>query len=250
MPIFNDRTMETSKIRGTNYGFSARRVSDLGACEYTLVGVAADVSGSVAPFLGEIEACVAQVVEACRKSPRADNLMLRLVAFASTLDEVHGFKPLTECNPADYSGALARAGVGGTTALYDATHNGVEALRSYAETLNRSDFDVNGIVFVITDGCDNHSTLTAAEVKKAMADAVRGEDLESVVSVLVGVNIQDRTVSKALLDFSARAGFTQYVEIANADAGTLARLARFVSRSVSSQSQSLGSGQASPALTF
>jgi hypothetical protein len=39
--------------------------------------------------------------------------MLRLVAFASRLEEIHGFKPLSECNPADYVGVMAQAGVGG-----------------------------------------------------------------------------------------------------------------------------------------
>jgi uncharacterized protein YegL len=208
------------------------------------------VSGSVGPFLGEIEACVKEVVEACRRSPRADNLMLRLVAFASRLEEVHGFKPLAECNPTDYGAALAKAGVGGMTALFDASHNNVEAIRSYGATLTRNDFDVNAIVFVITDGCDNHSSLTGGEVKKAVDAAIQGEDLESLQSVLVGVNISDPAVSQALLDFSGRAGFTQYVEIGDANAKTLAKLARFVSRSISSQSQSLGSGQASPSLTF
>lgn len=46
------------------------------------------------------------------------------------------------------------------------------------------------------------------------------------------------------------AGFTQYVEVDNATDAKLAKLADFVSRSVSSQSQALGSGGPSKALTF
>ena len=51
-------------------------------------------------------------------------------------------------------------------------------------------------------------------------------------------------------DFKTDVGFTQYVEIANADAKTLSKLADFVSRSISAQSKSLGAGGGSASLTF
>jgi len=70
------------------------------------------------------------------------------------------------------------------------------------------------------------------------------------VSILIGVNITDSMVSQALNDFNTRAGFTQYVEIGNASKSTLAKLAQFVSKSISSQSQALGTGSASASLTF
>ena len=60
----------------------------------------------------------------------------------------------------------------------------------------------------------------------------------------------DQTLSRILTDFSKTAGFTQYVELGNANAATLAKLADFVSRSISSQSQSLGTGGPSQSLTF
>ena len=45
-------------------------------------------------------------------------------------------------------------------------------------------------------------------------------------------------------------GFTQYVAIADANATTIAKLGDFVSRSISSQSQALGTGGPSQSLTF
>jgi hypothetical protein len=50
--------------------------------------------------------------------------------------------------------------------------------------------------------------------------------------------------------FHQEAGFTQYVELDNADTKTLARLAEIVSRSISAQSQALGTGGASQPLVF
>ncbi len=245
MPLFND-DMDIHQIAGSHYGFSAERIDNLGAAEYTLVGIAADVSGSVAPFLNEIEDCIRAVVRACRHSPRSDNLMLRTTIFDNRLDELHGFKLLADCDPDAYSGALRS---GGATALYDAAHNLVESVDRYGKTLTDSDFTVNGIVFVITDGEDNHSSLSAGSVKKALASTVRNEDLESFISILVGVGIQDDDTSEYLEDFKKYAGFTQYIEIADTDEAALARLADFVSRSISAQSRSLGTG-ATPSLTF
>jgi uncharacterized protein YegL len=239
--------MEPHQITGTGYGFSATRISDLGSSEYTLVGITTDVSGSVSFFRAEEEKCLAEIVKACRRSPRADNLMLRLTVFDQKLDEIHGFKPLPDCNPDDYKSILRS---GGMTALYDAALNAVESVSQYGKDLTANDFSANGIVFVITDGCNNAGKMTTAAVKKAVEKAVSGESLESVITILVGVNITDPTVSQALQDFRTAVGFTQYVEIGNATEKSLAKLAAFVSRSISSQSQALGSGGPSQSLTF
>ena len=239
MPIINDDHLEQHAIPGTHYGFSAAGLGHLGASEYTLVALAADCSGSVASFRPEIEACIRAVAGACHHSPRADNLLLRVVAFDDALEEVHGFKPLGECNLDRYDGCLKS---GGSTALYDAAQNAIASVTRYGRTLVDHDFAANGIVFVITDGCDNASTLTPAEVKRALQEAVRGEHLESVASVLVGVNVQTGDVGRYLRAFARDAGFTRYVELGDADADTLAGLADFVSRSIALQSRALASG--------
>ncbi|MBV9926143.1 MAG: hypothetical protein JOZ96_14080 [Acidobacteria bacterium] len=247
MPILNDASLEQTALPNSHYGYSATRLEELGATEYTVVTVACDVSGSTAAFIFDMEAAIARVVQACKSSPRADNLLLRLVAFDDKLSEVHGFKLLENCNLADYGGVLR---AGGSTALYDAAENSVSSTTDYGRRLLAGDFSANGILFVITDGMDNASRLPARKVREALALAVRSEALESVVSVLIGVNVQDAQVSRALRQFHKEAGFTQYVELDKADAQTLARLAEFVSRSVSAQSQALGTGGASRPLVF
>ena len=108
----------------------------------------------------------------------------------------------------------------------------------------------HGIVFVITDGEDNASTLGVQHVRAALSRAVTSEAMESLVSVLIGVNVKDRRIGGYLQDFKNEAGFTQYVEIGSANAKTLAKLADFVSRSISAQSQALGTGGSSQTLGF
>lgn len=249
MPLFDD-TMPSQSIAGTRYEFSGARIEDLGATEYTLVVLVLDVSGSTAGLRRPMEDMIKAVLEACRKSPRADNLLLRLVKFDNHVEEIHGFKPLAECNPDDYDNCLGHGG--GTTALYDACYTSVMSAIQYAEQLTQQDFDVNGAVYVITDGCEypsNASTATPSMVEEALGAGVKEEKLESMVSVLIGLN-SSPSLDTQLATVKDGCGFSQYVAMGEATPQKLARLGSFVSRSVSSQSQALGSGGPSQSLSF
>lgn len=251
MPVMNDDNSEMqayNAVGGSRYGFSAKRIASLGASEYTLVDVAVDVSTSVAPFVDRIEACVLEVVKSCCLSPRADNLMLRVTAFNSTMVELHGYKPLSECNPDDYRGRFVASGM---TALFDTAQNVIAAQAQYARDLVSNDFSANGIIFIITDG-ENTSTpsLGIPAVKAALVAAMQGEALESLVTVLIGVNVNEPRMRQYHQDFQTQAGLTQYVPIDDASEKKLAKLAAFVSKSISMQSQALGTGGPSQALSF
>ena len=247
MPLLNDGSMEQQALPTGHYGYSATRLDDLAAAEYTLVTVVTDVSPSVGEFAAEMEAALREIVRACRFSPRADNLLFRLVTFSGRMEEAHGFKLLDQCQLDDYQGILR---IGSATALYDAAENAISAVASYGKQLTDADFSVNGILFVITDGEDNASTLGVKHVRDTLRRAVRTEALESLVSVLIGVNVRDRRIGAYLQDFKTEAGFTQYVELGCADAQTLARLTSFVSRSIAAQSRALGTSAASQGLGF
>ena len=236
MPKFNtDPNLETHALKTSHYGFSATRLEDLDSSEYTLVTIVQDDSSSVDSFRTEMEKTLAAIVEACRKSPRADNLMIRLCTFSNGMQEVHGFKRLSTIQPNDYGGIL---GTGGMTALCDATENAVRATTAYSKKLIENDFSVNGILFVITDG-----------IEKALGDATNQELIESLISILIGVNLNP-AADRYLQDFEKQVGFSKYVNIGDASASKLAKLGEFVSKSISSQSQSLGSGGSSQVLTF
>ena len=247
MPQLNDHSMAGQALPTGQYGFSATRIDSLGASEYTLVTIVTDVSPSVSGFVQEMENTLREIVTACKYSPRADNLMLRLVTFSGDMQETHGFKLLEQCRLDDYKGSLT---IGSATALYDAAENCITAMNVYGKQLTDADFGVNGIVFVITDGEDNASTLGVQNVREALERATQTESMRALVSILVGVNVQDGRIGSYLQDFKNEAGFTHYVEIGKASARALAKLADFVSRFISSQSQALGSGVTSQSLTF
>lgn len=241
MPRLNDENlMEEKSLPNTSFGYSATRIDELGATEYTLVDLVVDTSGSVNQFSGDMETTIKAVVNACKMSPRADNLMVRLTSFNDDMEELHGYKLLEHCNLGDYDGCLV---CGGLTALYDASENAILSQVDYARSLTESDFSVNSIVIVITDGLNNRGVVTVKGVGKALESAVKSEATESMVSILVGVSSAvHQDVSAELKAFQSGAGITQYVETKDADAKTLAKLAEFVSKSISAQSQSLGSG--------
>ena len=231
-------------VGGGAFNFSATKPETLGATEYTLVTVTVDVSGSVTYFAKELLDTVKSVVEACQKSPRAENLLLRLVSFNQDVMEVHGFVPLKDIKSSDYQALMC----GGGTALFDGVYDSIGATLSYGQKLIDQDFDVNAINFIITDGWDNSSAETPRTIKSLVDKAITGEELESILTILVGINVDD--CKGELEDFKNEANLSQFVDVGDATPQRLAKLASFASRSVSSQSQSLGTGGASQQLTF
>jgi uncharacterized protein YegL len=238
----NDASLTSGVVGG--FQFSAVRPETLGATEYTLVTLALDKTGSVIPFATDLFKVKKTVIDACLKSPRADYLLVRVLEFNTQVDEVHGFKPLSEIDPALYTTPTC----GGMTALRDATFASVSATNAYAKTLGEQDYLVNGIVFVCTDGGDNQSRTNTADVQAEIKKGVASEYLESLRTILIGVNTQ--ACAGLLQSFQQECGIEQYVDIAEATPQKLAKLAEFVSRSISAQSQSLGTGGPSQALTF
>jgi hypothetical protein len=245
-----DDNMQISQIPGPGtFQFSAVRPEQLGASEYTLVTIVVDETSSVYNFAKDLLKTVKSIVEACQKSPRAENLMIRLLSFNDTQREIHGFKPLSTINVNDYKPFKPK----GMTALYDATYAAVGATLMYAKTLTDQDFDVNGAIYIITDGMDNLSGTNPGMIADKIQKAENSDDIESMISVLVGLQAPgagNSDIAKYLEDFRQKANLTRYVDVGDATPGQLAKLAQFVSHSISSQSQALGSGMVSQPLTF
>jgi len=234
-----DESMQSHKIGGS-FTFSAARVERLGATEYTLVTVAVDETGSVQGFSDQLREMLVTAVESCKKSPRSDNLLVRVLTFSDRykngVNEIHGFKPLGEIDANSYPVIKP----GGSTPLYDACYSAIGSQNVYGKQLVDQDFSCNGIVFIITDGGENASVASAQMVADEAKKSISGEVLESMISVLIGIN--GSSCSQWLSEFQKDAGLTQYIDAGDATPRKLAKLAAFVSKSVSSQSQALGTG--------
>lgn len=246
----NSKKLDTELEQFTTasaYVFSAQPMDQLGAVEYTLIALVVDASGSVSNYAAQLEEAIGVVAEACQLSPRANNLMLRVTKFNQSLTEVHGFKLLGSVNKDDYKGVISPSG---STALIDSAYEGLEALGAYGKELAKNDYIANAILFIITDGEDNVSTLKAEDIKKLIESFRKTETLESVNTVLLGVTGGTKGLNQYLQDLSTKSGITQYEDIGSITPKSVAKLAAFISHSISSTSQALGSGGPSKPITF
>ena len=251
----NDDTM-SQLATASNYGFSAISLDDLESSEYTLASIEVDLSGSVHGFKDALEKCVSTTVKSCKDSPREENLLLRVVGFNTQLNEIHGFRLLSEIDPAEYDGTFHP---GGGTALFDAAQSAVEASDTYGQMLVDQEYSANAVIYIITDGADSGASVaTAKSVKKAIEQARLDENLESIAVILIGVGYDSSWAKSYLDNFKTEADITQFVDMTKLfnesnPEKALAKLAGYVSKSISSTSQALSSGTstaASSQLTF
>lgn len=234
-----DDVQLTASAGGSHFQFSGVKLENLGATEYTISTMIVDTTGSVDSFANELLAATKMIVETCRRSPRVDNLLLRLTTFNEHVTEVHGFKPLADIDPDQYEPYEPT----GMTALYDATLDGVAATIHYANMLVQQGFSCNAIVWVVTDGIDNSSrNARPADIAKAVREARQGEALESILVVLVAINLQDPDSQVYLERFRDQAKLDGFIDIGEATPDKLAYMADFISSSIIKQSQALGSG--------
>lgn len=223
-----------------NFGYSAVRPEKLGAAEYTLVLISGDISSSISGFEGVINECIKAAVGACKKSPRAENLLVRRTSFGSGIREEHGFMLLSSIDPSAYQPIPA----GGSTKLLDSIYSGVGASQAYGAQLVKAGYAVNAISFFITDGEDAGSTMGVQDIRKELEKNAKSEQIESHMTIMVGVNSGHYKTSQQ--DLVKAMGFTQYIDAGDANEANLAKLANFMSRSISSQSSSIGKGASQP----
>lgn len=235
--------MVQAKVPGSAFQFSSIKIEKLGSSEYTLVTIVMDTSGSISPYQSELVKMLNSIVDACKKSPRAENLLLRVLTFNDGVTEVHGFIPLQ--NVIQYQ--QSDLDCTGSTALYDAIYSAVTATAIFGENLVDQDYDVNSVIYICTDGEDNVSSFKPAKIATEIEKMRKAEKVESLTTVLVGMG-----GALSLGHLKKEANLTQTIDMGDITPQKLAKLAGFVSKSISSSSQALGTGQAAPSqsLTF
>ena len=117
MPQLLTDTEEMNIPGPGTFTFSGARPDMLEETEYTLVHVAVDISGSVYGFEDQLLSMLQTAVESCSNSPRKESLLVRVTTFNSGLEEIHGYRPLTEI---DVNADYPLLGAFGGTKLNDA----------------------------------------------------------------------------------------------------------------------------------
>ena len=224
----------------TGYGFSNQKVELLGASEFVIGSMVIDVTGSTSGFDNELKKIGKEVLKACLAHPKSENFLLRTTQFNDVIDvnELHGFLPVSNIDESIYDGLATPCG---GTPLMDATLDACEALIQFGNQLAANQYIANAVLFVITDGGENSSMYANIEkIKRAMGILKSGDPLESFTAILIGVN--DMYCKTTLIQFQKDADFDDYKSIEDADPNSIAKIAKFISKSMSTASLSLNGG--------
>jgi uncharacterized protein YegL len=237
------------------FTFSAKKIDKLGALQYTIVTIAIDISGSVTLFADALLDCLKAIILACKKNQRSEFMVIRVITFATNIEEVHGFRELTDIEVDDYP----KFDPTGFTCLFDAGYDAIGSTIEYSRQMVERGFDVNGAVYIITDGGENpgggHRTIASPKmIKEKVEKALQAEDIESIITTLIGLHDPNSMwaaeTQRDLSYFQVEANMTKFIDAGEASPENLAKLADWVSDSVSSQSDQVGSNAPSQVLDF
>ena len=247
MPRFDqEQTMPQAVTAGaSHFVFSGVRPEKLTSTEYTLVTIVVDETGSVISFRDSLLKMLQAAVGSCLMSPRVDNLLVRATAFNTSIREIFGFTLVRDIDIPN----LQPLDPAGSTALIDAGVEAVAATKAYAETLVAKGLNTNAIVFVVTDGEENASNGTFGDVRNQIEEVKKSESVEQLLAILIGIEANPR-VKTLLAKFRKSEMFDAYIDAGSANEKNMAQLARFISDSISSHSQVLGSGGVSQPLSY
>lgn len=240
-----DSSIQT--IGNTTYQFSYTRPDALDSVEYTLGTLILDFTGSLHGQEANLLKIARTVLEACKMHPRRDFMMLRIVTFNASIgvQELLGFTPVTQIMDID----LNQCRASGSTNLYDAIVASLAVAKKYAKTLKDEEIFVNGITFIGTDGEDCASMATQDDAADAAKQIMVDESMESHRVVLLGLRPESPRAYAEQVAL-ARAMDAQYEKVDDLSGSSLAKMSDFISKSISAQSVSLGSGSASKPIQF
>ena len=141
-----------------------------------------DVSPSISTYAKDLNHAFNDFTQTMQKSHVAEQLMVSLITFNERVEVVSGFQPIKQIPAMDFKPK------GGGTALYQATAQGLKIAIDYRQNLEASGVTAKTLVFIITDGEDNSSTIRAKHVKdKIEAILQQEQNAFSFTTILFGV---------------------------------------------------------------
>lgn len=203
-----------------------------------------DVSPSISNYEDELNQGFNSFIEEMQKSHVSDRLLVSTVEFCERVDVKTGFQPVSSVPTSDFRGT------GNATALYDAVKIGLENAINYRKTLEDSGVICKTLLFVLTDGWDNHSKSgSAKEVKDLISDFLKNEkNVFTFESILFGIGKPNQMAyEQAQKDMGIK-------HLATIDIGTtpeqtakgIRKMINFISSSISASS----TGKSVPAVNF
>lgn len=239
-PTPPDNTLDTENlvhISGAGYQFSGASLDDIKTDSLCLAVIAVDTSTSMVGEEKNLSDCFNTAISACHKAPNREGILFRVTEFNSTVREIRPFIPPSAAPSLVFK-------THGMTALGKATIDALRSMVEYAKHLAQGDYRANGILILLTDGEETMETETVAilNIQNELAAIKTAEVLDSILIIMVGFRPEPH-IEAVQKNFASQCGM-KYVKLTEATPQRLAKLAQFVSHSVSSQSSQIGTGQA------
>lgn len=176
-------------------GAAGKALEDIMASDVTLVTVLLDASSSIADrgLAQAVRDGHAALLEAFAKSREKDSVLLALWTFASAMDVVHSYLPVSDATRLDAKNYRPS----GATALYDTWCDALAANVAYAQRLRAGGTPCKSLVVVVTDGEDVGSKRSAGDCARLSSDVLASETF-TLAFVGVGPGADFHRVARAM----------------------------------------------------
>lgn len=193
-----------------------------------------DTSYSIRPWVKALNAAFNDFVAVMQRAHVADKVFVSVLEFNDKVHVVSGFQPVAHLSQVDFSKRI-----NGSTALYDAVYAGLRNAIDYRRNLENSGIETKTLLFILTDGEDNSSSVAPDLVKDLLATMKASEkDAFTFSSVLFGLG------KGADFETARRLMGVEHLARTGTSGREIRDLLGFISRSIASVS--VGRGMPSP----
>jgi hypothetical protein len=176
-------------------GAAGKALEDIVASDVTLITVLIDASSSIEG--SGLEQAVRDgqnhLIDAFAGSKQKDAILMALWTFATGMDVVHSYLPVSDAVRLDASNYRGN----GSTCLYDTWCDALAANVAYAQRLRDGGTPCRSVIVVITDGGDVGSVRTAANCERLSRDLLASEQFV-LAFVGVGKDVNFHAVAKKM----------------------------------------------------
>lgn len=184
-----------------------------------------DVSPSISSYEADLNNAFNDFVQTMQQSHIHDRLFTSIVEFDDMVRVRSGFQPIINVPVTNFRAQ------GSGTALYDAVAAGIKNAMDYRTSLEQTGINVKTLVFVITDGQDNSSSVSPKAIKATLDGILASEaNAFSFTTILFGVGPQSYFQSA-----KDQMGF-QHMAVVGNTGKEIKKMISFISSSISKSS--------------
>ncbi len=232
----NSQSSAAPTLTNANYGYGNHDPNNIQTDEVINAVFVVDVSGSISGYVNELNKAYNEFKNEMQSNHVGPKLFVSTAEFNDKVVRRTGFQPIISMPDVDFS-----QHIGGMTALYDATLDGLKNALNYRDSLEVNGINVKTLLFIITDGGDNNSSSSSASDVKALIEGMRKEERSfgSFTSILFGIG-----PDRAMFEHAKDQMGIEFVGVISNTGKDIRKMISWISSSISSASA--GNAQSAP----